>query len=155
MNLLLLFPPVDCSPSLSPSGRSCKDTLRVLLLWILSSILLSSQDRVFLFGKERQNQKTYGIGYQGLKNIPINNKFHLPLIFSSFEPLQGIKIVSKFNLAILEMHLVRGHETNGKHTSTPLGHFEYLVTMFGLSIFQALFNDVLGDFLHHFAFLGP
>lgn len=117
--------------------------------------LSSSQGRVFLFGKERHNQKTYGIGYQGLRNIPIKNKYHLTLIFSSFEPLRGVKIVFKFNLAILEMHLVSGHETNGKHTSTPLGHFEYMVMMFGLLVFQALFNDVLGDFLNHFAFVGP
>ena len=38
--------------------------------------------------------------------------------------------------------------------NTPLGHFEYLVTPFGLTsapaVFQALVNDVLRDFLHKF-----
>lgn len=125
------------------------------LATVLSSILSSQGSFFFLFGKERHNQKIYGIGYQGLKKIYIKNKYPLPLIFSSFEPLQGVKIVSKFNLAILEMHLVSGHETNGKHTKTPLGHFKYLVMMFDPSVFQALFNDVLGDFLNHFAFVGP
>lgn len=105
----------------------------------------------FFFLEKKDNQKTYGIICQGLKNNPTKNEYHLPLMFSSFEPLQG---VSKFNLAILEMYLVSSHETNGKHTSTPLGHFEYLVMMFGSSVFQALFNDTLVDFLN-FAFFGP
>lgn len=29
-----------------------------------------------------------------------------------------------------------------------LGHFEYLVIPFGLTMFQALVNDVLRDYIH-------
>lgn len=41
--------------------------------------------------------------------------------------------------------------------NTPLGHFEYLVMLFGLTnapaIFQAMVNDVLRDFLNHSVFV--
>lgn len=41
--------------------------------------------------------------------------------------------------------------------STHLGHFEYLIMLFGLSntpaVFQTVVNDVLRDFLNHFVFV--
>lgn len=41
--------------------------------------------------------------------------------------------------------------------NTHLGHFEYLVMLFGLinalAVFQALINDVRQDFVNHFVFV--
>lgn len=41
--------------------------------------------------------------------------------------------------------------------NTHLGHFEYLIMLFGLSnapaVFQTVVNDVLREFLNHFVFV--
>lgn len=37
--------------------------------------------------------------------------------------------------------------------NTHLGQFEYLVMLFGLTVFQAIVNDILRDFINHFVFV--
>lgn len=73
------------------------------------------------------------------------------MIDSALGSLEGGKVFTKLDLHNT-YHLVRikdGDEWKSAF-NTPLGHFEYLVMPFDLTnapvVFQALINDVLGDF---------
>ena len=85
--------------------------------------------------------------------ITIKNQYPLPLISSTLEPIQGAIIFTKLYLCI-NYHLVRIGEGDEWRTAfnTSLAHFEYLVMPFGLrnapAVFQALNNDILGDYLN-------
>lgn len=86
------------------------------------------------------------------------NKYPLPLLSSAFELLQGATIFTKLELRNV-FHLVRIRERDECKTALNmhLGHFEYLVMPFGLTngptVFQALVNDVLRDFINHCVFV--
>lgn len=98
------------------------------------------------------------VGGCGLNKITIKNKYPLPLLASTFELLQGGTIFTKLDLRNA-YYLVRIREGDEWKTAfnTHLGHFEYLVMLFGLinapAVFQAMVNDVLRDFINHFAFV--
>ena len=95
------------------------------------------------------------IDFRQLNTITIKNKYPLPLLSSTFEPLTHATIFTKLDLRNA-YHLVRVREGDEWKTgfNTHLGHFEYLVMPFGLTnapaVFQALVNDVLRDFLNTF-----
>ena len=95
------------------------------------------------------------IDFRQLNAITIKNKYPLPLLSSTFEPLTHATIFTKLDLRNA-YHLVRVREGDEWRTgfNTHLGHFEYLVMPFGLTnapaVFQALVNDVLRDFLNTF-----
>lgn len=98
------------------------------------------------------------IVFHGLNEITVKNKYPLPLISSAFECLQGATVFSKLDLRNA-YHLMCIKEGNEWKTvfNTHLGHFEYLVMPFGLknapTVFQALVNDDLRDFLDGFVFV--
>ena len=98
------------------------------------------------------------IDYRGLNEITIKNKYPLPLIELSFEPLCHARVFSKLDLRNA-YHLVRIRRGDEWKTTfkTPLGHFKYLVMPSRLSnapaIFHALINDLLRDMLNHFVFV--
>lgn len=98
------------------------------------------------------------IDYQALNNITVKSNYPLPLLNSAFKPLHGATIFTKLDLWNA-CHLVRIRERDEWKTAfnTPLSHFEYLVMPFKLtnapSVFQALINDVLWDFLNWFIFV--
>lgn len=98
------------------------------------------------------------IDYRRLNDITIKNRYPLPLISSAFELLQDAVIFSKFNLRNA-YHFVRFREVDEWKTAfiTPLGHYEYLVMPFGLTIapavFQNLINGVLRDMINKFVFV--
>ena len=95
------------------------------------------------------------IDYRQLNSITIKNKYPLPLLSSTFEPLTHATVFTKLDLRNA-YHLVRVREGDEWKTgfNTHLGHFEYLVMPFGLTnapaVFQALVNDVLRDFWNIF-----
>lgn len=99
-----------------------------------------------------------GPEYSPLNAITIKNRYPLPLISSAFELLQDANIFTKLDLRNA-YHLVRIREGDEWKTgfNTPSGHYEYLVMPFGLTnapaVFQALINEVLGDFLNKFVFV--
>ncbi len=88
----------------------------------------------------------------------MKNKYPLPLIDPSFEPLCNAKIFTKLDLRNA-YHLIRIRKGDEWKTAfnTPMGHFEYLVMPFGLTnapaVFQAFINDVLRDMLNRFVFV--
>ena len=84
----------------------------------------------------------------------------MPLITSTFEPIQGATTLTKRDLHNT-YHLVRICEGDECKTAfnTPFCHFEYLIMPFGLTnapaVFQALINDLLRDYLNLFMFECP
>ena len=88
-------------------------------------------------------------------NITVKNKYPIPLLSSTFEPLTHATVFTKLDLCNAH-HLVRIREGDEWKTgfNTHLGHFEYLVMPFGLTnapaVFQTLVNDILRDYLNLF-----
>ncbi|CAJ1074290.1 hypothetical protein L3Q82_007477 [Xyrichtys novacula] len=82
----------------------------------------------FLFVKKKDSSLRPCIDFPRLNEITIKNKYSLPLINPSFEPLCKATIFSKLDLRNA-YHLVRIREGDEWKTAfkTPMGHFEYLV----------------------------
>ena len=85
----------------------------------------------------------------------VKNKYPIPLLSSTFEPLTHATLFTKLDLRNA-YHLVCIREGDEWKTgfNTHLGHFEYLVMPFGLTnapvVFQTLVSDVLRDFINIF-----
>ena len=109
----------------------------------------------FFFVKKKSGELRPCIDYRELNSITVKNKYPLPLLSSTFEPLVGATIFTKLDLRNA-YHLVRMREGDEWKTAfnTPLGHFEYRVLPFGLcnapAVFQCLVNDVLRDMINVF-----
>lgn len=72
--------------------------------------------------------------YQGLNDITVKNRYHLPLMSSAFKLLQRATIFTKQDLCNGN-HVIQIREGGEWKTtfSTPTEHFEYSVMPFGLS----------------------
>ena len=108
----------------------------------------------FFFVGKKDGSLRPCIDYRQLNDITVKNKYPLPLISSTFEPLAKARVFTKLDLRNA-YHLVRIREGDEWKTAfnTHLGHFEYLVMPFGLTnapaVFQALVNDVLRDLINN------
>ena len=162
--------PYDCAIDLLPGaplpvGRLYnlsvpeKETMRNYVSESLASgIIRPSSSPVaagFFFVTKKDGSLRPCIDFRQLNTITVKNKYPLPLLSSTFEPLTHATIFTKLDLRIA-YHLVRVREGDEWKTgfNTHLGHFEYLVMPFGLTnapaVFQALVNDVLRDFINIF-----
>ena len=109
----------------------------------------------FFFVSKKDGSLRPCIDYRHLNDITVKNRYPLPLISSTFEPLAGAKVFTKLDLRNA-YHLVRIREGDEWKTAfnTHLGHFEYLVMPFGLTnapaVFQNLVNDLLRDMINKF-----
>uniref|UniRef100_A0A8C6VZ26 Gypsy retrotransposon integrase-like protein 1 n=1 Tax=Nothobranchius furzeri TaxID=105023 RepID=A0A8C6VZ26_NOTFU len=109
----------------------------------------------FFFVSKKDGSLRPCIDYRGLNQITIKNKYPLPLLSSTFDPVNNASVFTKLDLRNA-YHLVRIREGDEWKTAfkTPLGHFEYLVMPFGLTnapaVFQSLVNSVLGDYINKF-----
>ena len=109
----------------------------------------------FFFVAKKDGSLRPCIDFHQLNSITIKNKYPLPLLSSTFEPLTHATVFTKLDLRNA-YHLVRVREGDEWKTgfNTHLGHFEYLVMPFGLTnapaVFQTLVNDVLRDFINIF-----
>lgn len=102
----------------------------------------------FFVGKKDGSLRPY-VDYCGLISITVRNKYPLPLLSSTFVPLQEAVVFTNLDLRNA-YHLVCIRQWDEWKTfNTPLGHYEYMVMPFGLT----LINDVLRDFLNHFVFV--
>uniref|UniRef100_A0A3P9HPM2 Gypsy retrotransposon integrase-like protein 1 n=1 Tax=Oryzias latipes TaxID=8090 RepID=A0A3P9HPM2_ORYLA len=112
----------------------------------------------FLFVEKKDKTLRPCVDYRELNQITIKDKYSLPLLDSVFDSVQGARVFSKLDLRNA-YHLIRVKDGDEWKTAfnTPLGHFEYLVMLFGLTnaaaVFQRLVNDVLRDFLNRFVFV--
>jgi hypothetical protein len=115
----------------------------------------SSAASPVLFVSKKDGSLRMCIDYRKLNDITIKNRYPLPHMLGLLERLNGAKIFSKIDLRNA-YHLLRIKEGDEWKTAfrTPWGLFEYLVMPFGLtnapSVFQALVNDTLRDFLDRF-----
>lgn len=138
-----------------PEKQAMQDYISASLA---SGIIRPSKSPVaagFFFVGKKDGTLRPCIDYRPLNNITIKNKYPLPLLSSSFEPLASASIFTKLDLRNA-YYLVRMREGDEWKTAfnTHLGQFEYLVMPFGLAnapaVFQALVNDVLRDMLNIF-----
>ena len=134
-----------------------KETMRNYISESLASgIIRPSSSPVaagFFFVAKKDGSLRPCIDYRQFNAITVRNRYPLPLLSSTFEPLTHATIFTKLDLRNA-YHLVRIREGDEWKTgfNTHLGHFEYLVMPFGLTnapaVFQALVNDVLRDLLN-------
>ena len=109
----------------------------------------------FFFVAKKDGSLRPSIDYRLLNTITIKNKYPIPLLSSTFEPLMHTMVFTKLDLRNA-YHLVRIRDGDEWKMgfNTHLGHFEYLVMPFGLTnapaVFQILVNDVLRDFINRF-----
>ncbi|KAF7215971.1 transcript variant X1, partial [Nothobranchius furzeri] len=109
----------------------------------------------FFFVAKKDGSLRPCIDYRGLNQITVKDKYPLPLLSSTFEPVQDATVFTRLDLRNA-YHLVRVRQGDEWKTAfkTPLGHFEYLVMPFGLTnapaVFQRLVNSVLGDYINDF-----
>ena len=109
----------------------------------------------FFFVAKKDGSLRPCIDYRQLNTITVKNKYPIPLLSSTFEPLMHATVFTKVDLRNA-YHLVRIREGDEWKTrvNTHLGHFEYLVMPFGLTnapaIFQTLVNDLLRDYINIF-----
>ena len=112
----------------------------------------------FFFVGKKDGSLRPCIDYRGLNKITIKNKYPLPLMNTTFERLQGAQYFTKLDLRNA-YHLVRIRPGDEWKTAfiTPRGQYEYSVMPFGLtnapSVFQALINHVLREFLESFVYV--
>lgn len=98
------------------------------------------------------------IKYRKLNQFTVKKENPLHLIDLVYEHLHSVKIFIKLSSRNAS-HLVKFRAGDDWKTPfrEPLGHFEYLIMLFGLTnapaVFHALVNYVLRDFLDVFVFL--
>ena len=162
--------PYDCAIDLRPGATLPSSRLYSLSLpekaameeyiseSLAAGLIRPSSSQVaagFFFVKKKDGGLRPCIDYRQLNDITLKNKYPLPLMSSTLEPLTQATVFTKLDLRSA-YHLVRIRSGDEWKTAfkTPRGHYEYLVMPFGLTnapaVFQALMNDVLRDMLDEF-----
>ena len=163
--------PYDCAIDLLPgaplpksrlynlSGPEKKSMQDYISESLASGIIRPSSSPVaagFFFVGKKDGSLRPCIDYRQLNDITVKNRYPLPLLSSTFEPLSNATVFTKLDLRNA-YHLVRIREGDEWKTAfnTHLGHFEYLVMPFGLTnapaVFQSLVNDILRDMINNIA----
>ncbi|KAI2646808.1 Transposon Tf2-8 polyprotein [Labeo rohita] len=109
----------------------------------------------FFFVSKKDGGLCPCIDYQQLNAQIIHQPYLLPLVPAALEELCGSQVFTKLDLqsAYNLVHIREGDEWKTAFV-TPMGHYEYLVMPYGLSIspsiFQTFMNEVFQEFLHQF-----
>jgi hypothetical protein len=104
-----------------------------------------------LFVEKKDGSKRLCVDYRALNQVTVENKYPLPRIDVLFEQLRGAKVFSKIDLNS-SYHQLRIREEDIEKTtlSTRYGHYEYVVTSFGLKNAPAAFMEAMNGMLHEY-----
>ena len=108
-----------------------------------------------LFVKKKDGTLQLCIDYRQLNKLTVKNKYPLPRIDDLFEQLKGASIFSKIDLRS-GYHQLRIKDVDVHKTAfrTRYGHYEFLVTPFGLknapTAFMDLINHVFRPYVDQF-----
>lgn len=136
----LLFPKEDFIPCQLLNRRLLRTTSPRLwkkgIIWPSSSTVGVD---VFLVEKKDSTLRRC-IDYARLNHITFKNRYLLPLIFTTFDCLQGDKIITKLDLRNAYYLVgIRGGDEWKTAFDTPLAHYEYLMMPFRLMNASAVF----------------
>jgi hypothetical protein len=108
-----------------------------------------------LFTLKKEGALRMCVDYRALNDITIKNRYPLPRVDEIFDQLNRVRYFSKIDLRSGYWQIkVKDEDTHKTAFRTRYGHYEFLVTPFGLinasATFQTLMNDVLRPYLDKF-----
>jgi hypothetical protein len=102
-----------------------------------------------LFVKKKDGSMRMCIDYRELNEVTIKNQYPLTRIDDLLDQLQGARVFSMVDL-LSGYHQVRVKEEDIPKITFRIcyGHYEFLVTSFGLTNAQAVFMDTMNRVFH-------